>query len=88
LLFDKLWVRRVPEHKWAAEHGQQVDVIDSYVARADYPFEVLGLMGLVIGLDTPGGIEVPIPNTGQRTLVGSGKGGIRTLEGALHPLPA
>jgi hypothetical protein len=37
LLFDKLWVRRVPEHKRAAAHGQQVDVIDSYVARADYP---------------------------------------------------
>jgi DNA invertase Pin-like site-specific DNA recombinase len=89
LLFDKLWVRRTPDNKWEAEHGQQVDVIDSFVPRSDYPVEVISLVGLVVAPGTHVMFDMPaIPRPGRPTLVGSGKGGIRTLEGALHPLPA
>jgi hypothetical protein len=49
LLFEKLWVRRVHDTKWDAEHGQQIDTIDTYVPRSDYPFEVVGLVSLLVG---------------------------------------
>jgi len=63
LLFDKLWVRRVPDTKWEAEHGQQVNVIASYVPRADYP-ELNQSAG-------PGGALLPCSN-GVATRVATG----------------
>jgi hypothetical protein len=89
LLFEKLWIRRAHDTKWDAEHGQQIDMIDSYVPRSDYPMEVVGLVSLLVGAEGLVSIEVPaIPTSGRHTFAESGKGGIRTLEGALHPLPA
>ena len=63
MLFDKLWVRRVPDTKWEAEHGQQVNVIASYVPRADYP-ELNQSAG-------PGGALLPCSN-GVATRVATG----------------
>ena len=89
LLFEKLWIRRAHDTKWDAEHRQQIDMIDSYVPRADYPVELVGLVSLLVGAEGLVMIEVPaVPTPGRHTFAESGKGGIRTLEGALHPLPA
>jgi len=91
LLFDKLWVRRVPDTKWEAEHGQQVNVIASYVPRADYPMEVTALVGMAIGTWGFAKVQIPaIPTPGRRALVSSGKGGLPSpretplLHGLLH----
>jgi DNA invertase Pin-like site-specific DNA recombinase len=89
LLFEKLWIRRAHDTKWDAEHGQELDVIDTYVPRSDYPMEVVGLVSALVGAEGQVSIEVPaLRTTGQHAVARSGKGGIRTLEGALHPLPA
>src|SRR5205823_3798637 len=66
LLFEKLWIRRAHDTKWDAEHGQQIEVIDSYVPRADYPMEVVGLVSLLVGAEGLVSIEVPaIPTPGR-----------------------
>ncbi len=76
LLFDKLWIRRVHDTKWDAEHGQQVDMIDTYVPRSDYPMEVVGLVGLLVGAEGMISIDVPaVPTPGRHTFAESGKGG-------------
>ena len=62
-------------------------MIDAYVPRRDYPMEIMGLVGLLVGLS--GGPEIDVPEHWvEASVARSGKGGIRTLEGALHPLPA
>ena len=69
--------------------------IAKYVARREYAQEVEALIGMAVG----DGLEFDVPVTGRGgnlkrefrasglSVVG-GKGGIRTLEGASHPLPA
>ena len=65
-----------------------IDTVDSYV-RALFPVEVVGLVSLLVVAEGIVSIEVPaVPTPGRHTFAESGKGGIRTLEGALHPLPA
>ena len=62
-------------------------MIDAYVPRRDYSMEIMGLVGLLVGLS--GGPEIDVPEHWvEASVARSGKGGIRTLEGALHPLPA
>jgi DNA invertase Pin-like site-specific DNA recombinase len=61
------------------DHG----TVARYVARREYREEVEELVGRAVG----NGLEYVEP--GSLTVSeGRGKGGIRTLEGALHPLPA
>jgi len=83
-LFDKVWVKRAPSY---ATDKEPVDLIDAYVPRRDYSMEIMGLVGLLVGLS--GGPEIGVPEywvTGS--VARSGTWGIRTLEGALHALPA
>jgi DNA invertase Pin-like site-specific DNA recombinase len=78
LLFEKLWIRRTHDTKWDAEHGQEIDVIDTYVPRSDYPFEVVGLVSLLVGAEGYVSIEVPaVPTPGRPTFAESGKGGLK-----------
>jgi hypothetical protein len=64
-----------------------------YVPRADRAAEVIALVEQAIG--PAGVINAPQTEHGWRAkgrprsvAANGGKGGIRTLEGALHPLPA
>ena len=75
MFFDRLYVR----------DGQ----IDHYVPRADRREEVEDLIRFATGGRLEVEVLAPIPRKGRSWIVAkSGKGGIRTLEGALHPLPA
>lgn len=78
-LFDRLIVRG----------GEIVE----YVPRPEYAAEVIALVDQAIG--PAGVITAPQTEYGwrargrpRRHVANGGKGGIRTLEGALHPLPA
>ena len=63
--------------------------IESFVPRRDREDEVLDLIDSAVGSEE---IDVDVPRLrrpGEHRSVGkSGKGGIRTLEGVSHPLPA
>ena len=77
-LFDKLIIR----------DGEIVE----YVPRADRAAEVIALVNEAVG--AAGTITAPqeygwrAKGRPRRIIANGGKGGIRTLEGALHPLPA
>jgi hypothetical protein len=67
--------------------------IAEYVPRPDYAAEVIALVEQAVG--PSGAIKAPQTEYGWRArgrprsnVANGGKGGIRTLEGALHPLPA
>jgi DNA invertase Pin-like site-specific DNA recombinase len=74
LMFEKLWVRRGP------------DEIAAYVPRAEHAATVEQVITWLLPRELQ--IDVPAIRKPGQTLAWSGKGGIRTLEGALHPLPA
>jgi hypothetical protein len=67
--------------------------IVEYVPRTEYAGEVIALVDQAIG--PAGVVRAPQTEYGwrargrpRRDVANGGKGGIRTLEGALHPLPA
>ena len=70
---------------------QDAEVKD-FVPRADHAADVIGLVNRAI----PGGVIQDVPTEHawrakgrpRKNTCDGGKGGIRTLEGALHPLPA
>jgi hypothetical protein len=62
-----------------AERGQPIDVIDTYVPRSDYPFEVVGLVSLLVGAQALVSIDVPaVPTPARHTFAESGEGEIQT----------
>jgi hypothetical protein len=73
LFFEKLWVRRPPQYK--ADYDA-VHLIESFVPRADYPVEVVGLVSLLVGAEGGASIEVLVRSMPGRGLARCGKGGV------------